>query len=415
MKRTNQIIWIVCLICCVIAAAGYLAGLRWLGHVLFIVCIGLVISGIILVSIERKKLEKNIQRLERRCENIEDELKELKLSGNSDNENEHLETRKELKKEKRKLVKKINDKSSRYKDCCEIRKKLWTGFSCLAVFFVIVVTFSYSSSFFVSHPGGVAGPEGKTEDANEVPAPEPDIEQEDESDEVIEIDSAIRFILDDEQLEKEFTEELRQGIFFLYDTMDKEQSYEKVRNRFLEMTSDDTETDVSEGKNVSYETLLERSSSMEADFIKGEELTQKYAKQKDQEKWKESLQHSGTLQEIIDNRIQVWDAGRRTADLAFLIANNYQKLALECQNQDVDTEVVMAYYAESILWTENAIQYSLADKSKIDRYYDYVMQRYHDLRDLLSKKSFFSENRKQAQTMYQLLKDHKEDFLSVFE
>lgn len=361
----------------------------------------------------KKQFAKRI--LQRKIKTAKSALKELRISENVGNQ--ALLRREKLR--LRKKVKRCRNLLEQVKQ--EKHLTVWqlSPIGAIIIFVLFVLSGSMTSTS-VSDPGEPADPGETTVNVDETSVPKSDTEDqtsEDTLDVSLEIDGRIHFILEEAQLEKDFSEELYQQVFFLSDPADEEMSLEEVRKMLLSENIDNDaeakEKGISEISNSDLDVWLDYASRLEAAFIEGEKQTQIYAELKDADKWEKSLLHSSTLQEVIDERILVWDAGERTAELAFLISNAFQKLAYECDSQNADTLVVAAYYAESILWTQKAI--GLSDQSQINMYYNYYKERYHDLRDLFSRAAYFSEEKEQAQGIYYILDTHKEDLLVDFE
>ena len=124
------------------------------------------------------------------------------------------------------------------------------------------------------------------------------------------------------------------------------------------------------------ERLADGAAKHETFFDESRENVKYFAAEDNYEEWKKELMHSAYLDDIIEDRLELWDSGKCNGTIASLLANNYQDYALEYQNQGKSGYTILFYYMKTIIWSELALSYEGADREKI---FNYIKERYWDI------------------------------------
>lgn len=186
--------------------------------------------------------------------------------------------------------------------------------------------------------------------------------------------AGMTFYLDDFTLAWIPTPEMEAAVFYVdHDSLDINGIVTSHVEYCLNLNLEDTYNGHTTPKE---ESLAMGASAREDTFDDSREKVKEYAAENKYEEWKDELMHSSYLDDIISDRLEIWDAGKQNSTMASLLANNYQDYALEYQNQGGDGYTILSYYMESIIWSERALSYEDADKKEI---FKYIKGRYWDI------------------------------------
>jgi len=157
---------------------------------------------------------------------------------------------------------------------------------------------------------------------------------------------------------------------------------------------------------TSEEVSIDSASLQENIFLGNIKKAEEIRLEGDYQKWAEALPCATTLEkDIIEPRVELAESGKCNAELAFLIANNYQRLALEYLRQEGDSEKILYYYVKSIIWTINTLEYKSLEK---EMYFHYLKARYKDIKDYQRFSKKYKKYKKFASQMYGLLEKYHE-------
>lgn len=114
-----------------------------------------------------------------------------------------------------------------------------------------------------------------------------------------------------------------------------------------------------------------------------------YRQKGDYTGWRYSIPSSGTLeQDIMAKREQFWNVGegeivKFDGQLCFMMASSNQRLAMEYALQGGIPETVIYYYAESVIWLEEALTYRDLPRETAAAYKSNLKGRYKDISDYI--------------------------------
>lgn len=272
----------------------------------------------------------------------------------------------------------IRNKKKYNKRMCEIRRKYGNSLVKFLVAFVVILMFSYSTvqPFFAEQLKKIV--EGSQEEKKIEES-----ESKSETEEQIDIDENIEkgkiiadktFHLDEPEImmvleSNEINAVFHKGCI----DIDKAQC---IQTHFQNLISMNRRDNFKKNLSTMEDKAIERASKNECLFEASIIMVKEYAKQDDYTKWDETLMHSAKLDEIIEDRKDVWNSGKRNAELAWLIANDHQTYALEYQHQTMNESAILYHYMQSIIWAEYAIEYEDAEKEIL---FDYIKSRYNDI------------------------------------
>ena len=182
------------------------------------------------------------------------------------------------------------------------------------------------------------------------------------------------FYLDDPTREWIPTPEMEEAVFYVdKDNIDIHDIVKQHMQNLIDKNLKDTYNGcLSPGE----ERLAASAAERETIFDNSREMVKQYAAEGNYTEWKKELRHSAYLDDIIKDRNELWDSGKRNSTLASLQANTDQDYALEYQNQGKSGYTILSYYLETIRWSELALSYEGADKKKI---FNYIKARYWDI------------------------------------
>lgn len=210
------------------------------------------------------------------------------------------------------------------------------------------------------------------------------------------------FYLDNPTLEWIPTPEMEAAIFYVPMNHPDIQNIVKLHvDQLLKTNLEDTYNDC---LSSAEERLASDASKLETDFDNSRKLAKQYAAENNPTKWKEALRHSTDLDEIIDNRLELWKSNKRNGTLASLIANNYQDYALEYQNQKKSGYTILSYYIKTIIWAESELCYEDTNKKET---FEYLKARYWDIATCQAIPEQYRDN---AEAIYLEMGDY-EDYM----
>lgn len=91
------------------------------------------------------------------------------------------------------------------------------------------------------------------------------------------------------------------------------------------------------------------------------------------------MTHSCQLDQTIDIHLRAWEYPKYS--IASLLANEYQKYALEYHWAGGPFQTMEYYYGQSILWAQQAITFASATDYQVKFFLYYISYRYHDIAD----------------------------------
>lgn len=228
--------------------------------------------------------------------------------------------------------------------------------------------------------------------------------KENENKKQTEIDMNVEFWLDNADEEK-CLESRDNEQFFVVDSEDADFS-SKVYAHIKTLLHTKKKDTYNTGLEPFEEADINDASSKENEFKDAVEMAKEIRLEGNYEKWKEALPCSTTLeQDIMLPRIRLAETGKCNANLAFLIANNYQQIALEYQRQGKDDGKSAYFYVKSVIWISHALEYDSVEK---ESYFRYLKARYRDLKEYGELPKAYQKYQDFASKIYDEMKTYQE-------
>lgn len=214
--------------------------------------------------------------------------------------------------------------------------------------------------------------------------------------------AGMTFYLDDFTLKWIPTPEMEATVFYVEpDSLDINSTVTSHVEYYLNLNLEDTYN----GQITPEEESLAMGASAREDiFDDSRKKVKEYAAENKYEEWRDEMMHSSYLDDIISDRLKIWNEGKENGTMASLLANNYQDYALEYQNQGGNGYTILSYYMESIIWSERALSYEDAVKKEI---FNYIKARYWDI---VTCQDIPEKYRNEADAIYQEMGEY-EDYI----